>query len=90
MKTANAILTLIHTYAVDYHDGYHAKATANRLVKLRASIEELAKDAERYRFVKASKIHSVCFWGADDDDGYNCKWRDIDEKMLDADMKGLK
>ena len=47
MKTANGILTLIQEYAVDYHDGYYAKATANRLVKLRAAIEELHKDAAR-------------------------------------------
>ena len=51
MKTANGILTLIQEYAVDYHDGYYAKATANRLVKLRAAIEELHRDARRYKWI---------------------------------------
>ena len=54
MKTVNGILNLIQEYAADYHDSYYSKSTAERLRALRTAIEELAADAARYRWMRAT------------------------------------
>ena len=55
MKTANGIMALIQEYASDCNDSYYSKLTRERLVALKVVVEELHRDAAKWREYKARK-----------------------------------